>query len=372
MMSSPAKTTTELKVGSNLERVIRSGEFVVTGELGPPRSAEAGVIFEKAELLKGCVDAVNITDNQTAIVRMSSIAAAALVLQSGLEPVVQMTCRDRNRLAIQSDLLGAAALGLKNLLCLSGDHQTFGDHPGAKNVHDIDSLQLVRMVKDLRDESRFQSGEVIKSGGPRFLIGAAANPFGDPFEWRPYRLAKKVAAGADFIQTQLIYDMARFREYMKRVVDLGLHEEVAILAGVGPLKSSGAAEYMRDKVPGMIVEERYISAMSDAVAELEPLPKLTSRKKKLEAQLAQANGDGSAAAGIKAELAEVKQRIKQVKAERSAAWQERGIQLCIEQIQQLREVEGVAGVHIMAIEWEAAVRPIVDGAGLLPRPTNDE
>ena len=136
-------------------------------------------------------------------------------------------------------------------------HQTFGDHPGAKNVHDIDSLQLVRMVKDLRDESKFLSGEVIKSGGPRFFIGAAANPFGDPFEWRPYRLAKKVAAGADFIQTQLIYDMARFREYMKRVVDLGLHEEVAILAGVGPLKSTGAAEYMRDKVPGMLVEEHY-------------------------------------------------------------------------------------------------------------------
>jgi 5,10-methylenetetrahydrofolate reductase len=320
--------TNGYKSGSNLERVLAAGHFAVTGELGPPKSHDAEVIRKKAALLKGCVDAANITDNQTAIVRMSSIGAGAILVQQGLEPVIQMTCRDRNRLAVQSDLLGAAALGTKNVLCLSGDHQSFGNHPTAKNVHDIDSLQLVRMLKDMRDESKFQCGEEIKGGGPRFFIGAAANPFGDPFEWRPYRLAKKVAAGADFIQTQLIYDIPRFQEYMKRVVDLGLHEKVAILAGVGPLKSSGMARYMRDQVPGMIVADEYVERMKGAIA------------------------------GIP----------KEEKVARREAWRAEGIKICIEQIQQLMEIEGVAGVHIMAIEWEAAMRPIVEGAGMLPRP----
>ena len=322
-------STNGLKSGSNLERVLAAGHFAVTGELGPPKSHNAEVIRKKAELLKGCVDGANITDNQTAIVRMSSIGAGVIAVQEGLEPIIQMTCRDRNRLAIQSDLLGAAALGIKNLLCLSGDHQSFGNHPTAKNVHDVDSLQLVHIVKELRDESKFQCGEEIKGGGPCFFIGAASNPFGDPFEWRPYRLAKKVNAGADFIQTQLIYDIPRFKEFMKKVVDMGLHEKVAILAGVGPLKSSGMARYMRDKVPGMIVADEYVDRMTAAVA------------------------------GIP----------KEEKAARRDAWRAQGIKICIEQIQQLMEVEGVAGVHIMAIEWEEAVRPIVEGAGLLPRPT---
>ncbi len=322
-------STNGFKSGSNLERVLAGGHFAVTGELGPPKSHDAGVIRTKIDLLKGRVDAVNITDNQTAIVRMSSIAAGAILVQEELEPIIQMTCRDRNRLAIQSDLLGAAALGIRNVLCLSGDHQSFGNHPTAKNVHDIDSLQLVNMVRGLRDESKFQCGEEIKGGGPCFFIGAAANPFGDPFEWRPYRLAKKVAAGADFIQTQLIYDIPRFEEFMKKVVDMGLHEKVAILAGVGPLKSSGMARYMRDKVPGMIVADEYVDRMTAAVA------------------------------GIP----------KEEKAARQDAWRGEGIKICIEQIQHLMEVEGVAGVHIMAIEWEEAVQPIVEGAGLLPRPT---
>jgi methylenetetrahydrofolate reductase (NADPH) len=322
-------STNGFKSGSNLERVLAAGQFTVTGELGPPKSHDSEVIRKKVDLLKGYVDAVNITDNQTAIVRMSSIAAGSILVQEGLEPIIQMTCRDRNRLAIQSDLLGAAALGMKNVLCLSGDHQSFGNHPTAKNVHDIDSMQLVRMVKDLRDESKFQCGEEIKGGGPCFFIGAAANPFGDPFEWRPYRLAKKVTAGADFIQTQLIYDIPRFEEFMKKVVDMGLHEKVAILAGVGPLKSSGMARYMRDKVPGMIVADEYVDRMTAAVA------------------------------GIP----------KEEKAARRDAWRGEGIKICIEQIQQLMEVEGVAGVHVMAIEWEEAVQPIVEGAGLLPRPT---
>lgn len=316
------------KSGSNLERVLTARHFAVTGELGPPKGYDADVIRRKAELLRGCVDAINITDNQTAIVRMSSMAAAVILVQEGLDPVMQMTCRDRNRLGMQSDLLGAAALGIKNVLCLTGDHQSFGNHPGAKNVHDLDSIQLLRMVKDMRDENKFQCGEEIVGGGPRFFIGAAANPFGDPFDFRPYRLAKKVAAGADFIQTQLIYDIPRFREFMKRVVDMGLHEKVAILAGVGPLKGSGMAKYMRDQVPGMIVADEYIQRMDAAVQGID----------------------------------------KADKKARAAAWRQEGIKICIEQIQQLREIEGVAGIHIMAIEWEEAIRPIVEGAGLLPRP----
>ncbi len=324
-------STNGYKAGSNLERVLTKGYFAVTGELGPPKSQDAEVIRKKAALLKGAVDAVNLTDNQTAIVRMSSIAAGVLLVREGLEPIIQMTCRDRNRLAMQADLLGACALGIKNVLCLTGDHQSFGNHPFAKNVHDVDSLQLIQIVKGLRDEGKFQCGEEIKGGGPRFFIGAAANPFGDPFEFRPYRLAKKATAGADFIQTQLIYDIPRFREFMKRVVDLGLHEKVKILAGVGPLKSSGAAKYMRDQVPGMIVADEYVNRMEGAVA------------------------------GIP----------KEDKKGRAAAWRDAGIKLCIEQIQQVREIEGVAGIHIMAIEWEEAVRPLVEGAGLLPRPVVD-
>ena len=324
-------STNGYKAGSNLERVLTKGYFAVTGELGPPKSQDADVIRKKAALLKGVVDAVNLTDNQTAIVRMSSIAAGVLLVREGLEPIIQMTCRDRNRLAMQADLLGACALGIKNVLCLTGDHQSFGNHPFAKNVHDVDSLQLVQIVKGLRDEGKFQCGEEIKGGGPRFFIGAAANPFGDPFEFRPYRLAKKAAAGADFIQTQLIYDIPRFREFMKRVVDLGLHEKVKILAGVGPLKSSGAAKYMRDQVPGMIVANEYVDRMEAAVANIP----------------------------------------KEDKKGRAAAWRDAGIKLCIEQIQQIREIPGVAGIHIMAIEWEEAVKPLVEGAGLLPRPVVD-
>ncbi len=317
-----------MKSGTNLERVLAAGHFAVTGEIGPPKSFDAEVIRKKAALIKGCVDAANVTDNQTGIVRMSSIATGIILVQERLEPIIQMTCRDRNRLAIQSDLLGAAAHGIGSVLCLSGDHQSFGNHPGAKNVHDIDSMQLVHMVQEMRDEGRFQCGEEIKGGGPPFFVGAAANPFAEPIDLRPYRLAKKAAAGADFIQTQLIYDMELFRDYMRRVVDLGVHEKTAILAGVGPLKSSGMARYMRDKVPGMRVPDAIVERMEGAVAGID----------------------------------------KEDKAARQEAWRAEGIKLCIEQIEELREIEGIAGIHIMAIEWEAAIRPIVEGAGLLPRP----
>jgi 5,10-methylenetetrahydrofolate reductase len=322
--------------GSNLERVLRMGHFAVTAELGPPQNADGAVIRKKATLLKGNCDAVNLTDNQTAIVRMSSIGAGAIVLQEGLEPVIQMTCRDRNRLAIQSDLLGAYALGIRNLLCLSGDHQTFGNHPTAKNVYDMDSIQLVHMVASMRDERIFECGDEFKGQEPRFFVGAASAPFAGPVEFRPYRLAKKVQAGASFVQTQLVYDVDAFKVFMEKVRNMGLHEQVYILAGVGPLKSPGMAKYMKDSVPGLLVPDVLIERMTEAGA-----PWAGKSKDEL---------------------------TKEDKKARSEAWKNEGIQICIELIQQLREVEGVAGVHIMAIEWEEAVKPIVEGAGLLPRP----
>jgi len=323
-------------VGSNLERILRAGHFAVTAELGPPQSADADVIRRKSALLKGCCDAVNITDNQTAIVRMSSIAAGAIVVQEGLEPVIQMTCRDRNRLAIQSDLLGAYALGMRNLLCLSGDHQQFGNHPTAKNVFDLDSIQLVQMVAAMRDQGVFQCGDAFDGMEPRFFVGAAAAPFADPVDYRPYRLAKKVKAGGDFIQTQLIYDVDAFGDYMDKVRRLGLHEQTYILAGVGPLKSPGMARYMKKNVPGLRVPDALIERMTEAGAEWAGIPKeeLTREDKKA----------------------------------RAAAWRQEGIAICVELIHQLQQIEGVSGVHIMAIEWEEAIRPIVEGAGLLPRP----
>jgi methylenetetrahydrofolate reductase (NADPH) len=322
--------------GSNLERVLRAGHFAVTAELGPPQSADPQVIRKKASLLRGYCDAVNITDNQTAIVRMSSIGAGAILVQEGLEPVIQMTCRDRNRLAIQSDLLGAYALGMRNLLCLTGDHQTFGNHPGAKNVFDIDSIQLVQIVTAMRDEKVFQCGEPFKGPEPRFFIGAAAAPFADPVEFRPYRLAKKVKAGANFIQTQLVYDVDAFARFMEKVRELGLHKQTYILAGVGPLKSPAMAKYMRDSVPGILVPNSLIERMEQAGA-----PWAGKSKDEL---------------------------TKEDKKARSEAWKQEGIQICIELIKELQKIKGVAGIHIMAIEWEEAVKPIVEGAGLYPRP----
>ena len=322
--------------GSNLERILEAGHFAVTGELGPPQSADGEVIRNKAKLLKGHVDAVNITDNQTAIVRMSSIGAGTICVQEGLEPVIQMTCRDRNRLAIQADLLGAYALGMKNVLCLTGDHQSFGNHPTAKNVFDLDSIQLVQAVAGMRDEKVFECGDEMKGPEPRFFVGAAAAPFADPIDFRPYRLGKKVNAGANFIQTQLVYDIPAFKEFMDKVRELGIHEKTYILAGVGPLKSLGMARYMKKNVPGILVPDDLIDRMKKAA---EPW-----------------------AGKSKDEL------TKEDKRKRASAWKEEGIKICIELIQKLQKIEGVAGVHIMAIEWEEAVAPIVEGAGLYPRP----
>jgi methylenetetrahydrofolate reductase (NADPH) len=267
-------------------------------------------------LLKGNADAFNITDNQTSVVRMSSIASAVVMIQEGMEPIMQMVCRDRNRIAIQSDILGGAALGIKNMLCLSGDHQKFGDHPQAKNVFDLDSIQLLVTVRRMRDEGKFLSGEDIK-GVPKLFVGAAENPFADPFEIRVPRLAKKIAAGAEFIQTQCIFNLKKFAEWMKKVVDRGLHEKAFIMGGVTPLKSFGMARYMAKSVPGMDVPD------------------------------------------------ELLQRIKDTPKDKQG---EEGVKIAVETIQQLREMPGIAGVHIMAIEWEEKVHEIAEKAGLLPRP----
>ncbi len=304
-----------MKSGSNLETLLNEGTFVVTGELGPPKNGNPEVVREKAQLLKGNVDAVNITDCQTAIVRMSSIAAGLIAKEEGLEPVIQMTCRDRNRIGMQSDILGASALGLKNLLCLTGDHQKFGNHPGSKGVFDMDSIQMLGMMKGMRDGKQFQCGEEIKSHEPKMFFGAAANPFAYPFEYRAVRLGKKVAAGADFIQTQIIYNVEKFAEFMRMVRELGLHEKCYILAGVTPPKSLGMARYMKKFVPGMDVTDDVIQRMKDA-------------KDK----------------------------------------QDEGIQICADIIEQVKDIEGVSGIHCMAIEWESAVPEILSRAGLLPRP----
>ena len=306
-----------LKAGSNLEKVLSAGKFAVTGECGPPKSADGRVMEEKAKILRGYVDAANVTDNQTAVVRVCSLAAAHTVQLNGVEAVMQMTCRDRNRLAMQADILGAATLGVRNILCLTGDHISFGNHPQAKGVHDLDSIGLIRMYKDMRDEKRFQCGEEMDVAPPLY-IGCAENPFGDPLEFRALRLKKKVEAGADFVQTQCIFNVPRFKQWMEEVRALGLHQEVKILGGITPIKSAGMANYMKGSVPGMDVPQEIVDRIAG--------------KDKGEPQ------------------------------------QTEGKKLAVEMIKELAEVEGVAGVHVMAIEWESAVPEIVEAAGLMPRP----
>ncbi len=297
---------------SNLQKILSQGKFAVTGECGPPRGANQDIITKKIDLLRDHVDAVNVTDSQTAIVRMSSIAASAHLVNAGLEPVMQMVVRDRNRIAMQSDIMGAYSLGIRNILCLSGDHQKFGSQPDARNVFDIDSVNLIRVIRDMRDHGKDMSGYDLDIA-PAMFIGAAANPFADPFEYRVLRLAKKIDAGADFIQTQSIYNMARFKEWMKRASDQGLTKKVFILGGVTPLRSAGMARYMNDEVAGMDIPDEVIKRMDN-----------TARDKQAD----------------------------------------EGLKICIETIKQLREIDGVSGVHIMAIEWEEAIAGIVKEAGL--------
>ena len=322
-----------MKSDSNLEKVLGAGHFAVTAELGPPMGCDADVIRAKAAILRGSADAVNITDAQTAVVRVSSIASAVIVLQEGVEPVMQMTTRDRNRIAIQCDILGAAALGIKNCLCIAGDHQSFGaagrlhGHPGAKNVYDIDSLQLSGILRKMRDEGLQEGGDELETS-PKLFIGAAWTPMGDPVEFRVIRLAKKIAAGADFIQTQGIYDMAQFAETMKAVRDRGLHEKTAILAGIIVPKSAGMLRYMNASVAGVSVPDELIQRFPKVKKDASPEEKKAARD----------------------ESSEI------------------GKQISVELIEQARQIEGVRGVHIQAIEWEEAVPDIVKAAGLLPRP----
>ena len=304
-----------MKSASTLEKVLTAGKFAVTAELGPPQNANPQAIRNKAQYALGKVDAVNITDNQTAIVRMSSIAACAIAISCGVEPVAQMVCRDRNRIAMQSDILGAAALGIKNLLCLSGDHQKFGNHPQAKNVFDMGSIQLIAMVKKMRDDKKFLSDDLIKEHEPKLFIGAVENPFADPFEFRVIRLAKKIEAGADFIQTQCIFDIDKFDKWMKLVVEEGLHKKVYILAGLTPVRSAKALQYMKKYVAGMSIPNELITRIESAED-----PK------------------------------------------------EEGIKICLETIERVKNIDGVSGIHLMPIGWESITPDILERADLLPRP----
>ena len=307
-------------VGSNLERVLAAGHFAVTAEVGPPRGPDPGDVKKKARILRGVADAYNVTDNQTAVVRMSSIAASKILLQEGLEPVMQMVCRDRNRIAIQSDLLGASALGLRNVLCLSGDHQSAGaggklkGHPGAKNVYDIDSIQLIAVVKGLRDQAIQEGGDSISPAAP-FFIGAAWTPLGPPEKFRTIRLAKKINAGANFIQTQAVYDIKRFAEAVRRAEDMGLTDRAAILPGIIVPRSAGMLKYMNANVPGVEVPDEIIQRMKDAS---DP--------------------------------------------------QEEGIKIALELIGAVKSLSGIKGVHLQAIEAEGLLPDLIKAAGLLPRP----
>lgn len=303
-----------MKSGSNLEKVLESGHFAVTAEVGPPKGTSAKVVQRKGELLKTYCDAMNVTDNQTAIVRMSSWSGCILLREIGIDPVMQIVVRDRNRIAIQSDILGAVALGIRNILCLSGDHQRFGNHPTTKGVYDIDSIQLVQTLKKMRDEKKFICGEDI-SGEVPLYIGAVETPFADPIEYRVKRLAKKVKAGADFIQTQAVFDVAKFIKWMEIVRDEGLDKQVHILAGVIPIKSVGMARYMKDNVSGISVPDEIVTRMEEA---------------------------------------------KVAKDE--------GVKIALEIIEQLKEMNSIHGIHIMAVAWEDIVPVIVERAGLLPRP----
>jgi methylenetetrahydrofolate reductase (NADH) len=305
-----------VKATSRLKQILAEGQFAVTAECGPPKGADPEAIFRKADLLKGSVDGVNVTDNQTAIVRMSSLAACTLLKSAGLDPVLQVVVRDRNRIALQSDILGASALGVRNVLCLSGDHQRFGNQPQAVGVFDLDSIQFVQTVRSMRDTGVILGGETLTKA-PDLFIGAAANPFADPFAFRVVRLAKKIAAGAEFIQTQCVYNLDRFGKWIQMAKERGLTEKVYILGGVTPLKSAGMAKYMKSKVAGMDVPD------------------------------------------------EVIRRMAGVPSKNQAA---EGIKICVETIEALKETKGVHGIHIMAIEWEQKVNEIVERAGLLPRP----
>lgn len=303
-----------MKSGSNLEKVLGAGHFAVTAEIGPPKSGTGRVVQAHGEEIGHAADAFNVTDHQTGVVRLCSLASCAILRSMGLDAVMQMLCRDANRIRLQGDILGAVALDIKNVLCLSGDHVKFGNHPEAKGVFDIDSVQLIQTVKNMRDEHKFICGEEVGSDIPMF-IGAVENPYADPFEFRTARLAKKVAAGADFIQTQAVYDVPKFAAWMEEICDIGLDEKTHILAGIIPVKSVGMARYMRKFVSGVEIPDDMMKRLEEA---------------------------------------------KDVKVE--------GVELILEIIEQVMEIPGVHGIHVQAVGWEEIVPDIMDKAGLLPRP----
>jgi methylenetetrahydrofolate reductase (NADPH) len=314
-MESP-NFTQDFSAGSRLERVLRSGRFAVTAELNPPDSADPQDVYRAALVLSQVCDAINATDASGAHCHMSSVAICALLTRAGYEPVYQISCRDRNRIAIQGDLLGAAAMGVKNVLCLTGDDVTAGDQPQAKRVFDLDSIQLLFTAKVMRDHGMFLSGRKLTTP-PRIFLGAVENPCAPPFDFRALRMAKKVEAGAQFIQTQFCFSVPRFQQFMARVRDLGLDQRVYILVGVGPLRSDKTAEYMRTKVPGVHIPD------------------------------------------------EIVERLRQAPQEKKRAV---GKRICVEIIQQVKEIPGVAGVHVMAYRQEELVAEIIEEAGLIPRP----
>jgi methylenetetrahydrofolate reductase (NADPH) len=304
-----------MKSGSRLERVLRSGRFAVTAELNPPDSADPQSVYERALVLAEVCDAINATDASGANVHMSSVGVCALLTRAGYEPVMQVSCRDRNRIAIQGDLLGAAAMGVRNVLCLTGDGVQVGDQPEAKPVFDLDSTSLLRSARILRDQGHFLSGRKLEVAPPLFL-GAAENPFVPPYDYRPLRLGKKIEAGADFIQTQFCFDIPRLQEFMKQICDLGYHERAFILIGVGPLRSAKAADWIRNNVPGVVIPDQVVNR-------LKGVPPGKQRQE--------------------------------------------GKRICVEIIRQVSEVPGVSGVHVMAYRQEELVAEIIQEAGLLPR-----
>ncbi|MGH2621743.1 MAG: methylenetetrahydrofolate reductase [Anaerolineales bacterium] len=305
-----------MKSDGRLERVLRSGQFAVTAELNPPDSSDPQVTYDRAARLADVCDAINTPDASGATVHLASLGLAALLAQRGYDVVMQLACRDRNRIALQGELLAAAALGVHSVLCLTGDGLQAGDHPQARPVFDLDSIQLLNTARIMRDHSRYLSGRTLDKP-PRLFLGAAENPFAPPYDFRPLRLAKKVEAGADFFQLQFCFDLPRFEQFMRAVRELGLHERAFILAGVGPLRSVQAAEWMRSHIPGVVIPD------------------------------------------------EVIRRLQGVPPNQQL---ERGKRLCVEIIQQLREIPGVHGVHIMAFRHEALAAEIIEEAGLLPRP----
>jgi 5,10-methylenetetrahydrofolate reductase len=307
-----------MQTKSNLARILDTGQFAVTAEISPPQNTQFDTIRRNANLIKGYVDAFNVPDGQAAVVSMASWAVCLVGIEEGLDAIVHMTCRDQNRIALQMDILAVSAFGVNNILCLSGDPIYFGNHPKAKPVFDLDSIQLIRMVKQLRDEKKFDNGELIVGTEPRLFIGAAINPFAQPLEAAVGRLKDKVTAGADFVQTQPIYNIEGFKKWMDLIREKGLHKEAKIIAGITPITSLAAARYMKTKVPNMDIPDRII------------------------------------------------ERLKNVRNKEEAA--EEGINIAVETINQLKQIEGVAGVHIMTLQREELIPKICNAASLYPRP----